>query len=84
MFKSARGIVFLSSDSSYDDDVFFDVVHAQPPHNTPQASFVVSILHAFVETTSLSDDSLVRKLDFCFIHLNVVYRIDLPLWIVWS
>jgi hypothetical protein len=40
---------------------FGNVVHVETPHNTAQASIVVSTAHAMVETTYSSDDSLARK-----------------------
>jgi hypothetical protein len=33
----------------------------ETPHNTAEASIVVSTAHALVETTSSYDDSLARK-----------------------
>jgi hypothetical protein len=45
-----------------DDDNFGNVlVHVETPHNTAEASIVVSTAHATVVTASSSDDSLARK-----------------------
>ena len=55
----------MSSSESDDDDSFWNVSHVEPTHNTIEASVVVSTAHATIETTSLSDDSLVRNPHFC-------------------
>jgi hypothetical protein len=40
---------------------FGNVVHVETPHNTAEALIFVSTVHATVETTSSSNDSLARK-----------------------
>ena len=50
---------------------FCNVVHAEPPYNTAQASILVSTSHATVETTSSPDDSLARKPHSCLMHLSM-------------
>ena len=67
----------MSSEECDDDDVFCNVAHVEPPHNTAQAYIVVSTAHTMVETTSSSDDFLVRKSRFC--SMSAYHRIEYTL-----
>jgi hypothetical protein len=59
-FQSARRIITsyrIVTMMTY----FGNVAHVETPHNTAEASIVISTVHATVETTSSFDDSLARK-----------------------
>ena len=68
-------IVILSK-ANDDDNLLFNVPHVEPLNNTTQASMVVSTLHATVETTSSSDDSLARKPCSCLLPAVTVASVN--------
>jgi hypothetical protein len=58
---------------------FFSVPQVEPPHNTTQASIVVSTFHATVETTSSYDDSLARKPRSCLMPAVTVASVNMAI-----
>lgn len=59
---------------SNDDDHFGNVVpHVEIPHSTAQASIIDSTAHATVETTSSSNNSLLRKPCSCMPAVTVAF-----------
>ena len=61
LFQSARKIIMSSIIGERRWRPFLQCSHVEPPHNTTQASIVVSTVHPTEETTSSSDNYLARN-----------------------